>query len=192
MGIIINYDSALHSGMFKKIGRDVTIWPLAKIVDTEVITIGNNVMIDDFVFIMGGKGIHIGSYIHISAFTSIVGGGELIMEDFSCLSGGVRLYTGNDNYSGEWLTNATIPLEYRNPVRSHVYIRKHAIIGANTVILPGVTIGEGAAIGANSLVTKDIEPWTINAGSPCRIIKKRPMERIMKLEQELKDRNLKG
>jgi len=191
MGIIINYDPALHSNMFNQIGKDVRIWPLAKIVDSEVITIGDNVIIDDFVFIMGGKGINIGSYVHISAFTSIVGGGELVMEDFSCLSGGVRVYTGNDNYAGEWLTNATIPLEYRNPVRSYVYIRKHAIIGANTVILPGVTIGEGAAIGANSLVTKDIEPWTVNAGSPTRILKKRPKERIMKLEQELKGRILK-
>ena len=108
------------------------------------------------------------------------------MEDFSGLSGGVRVYTGSENYTGGTLTNPTVPAPYRVPMRSFVRLRRHAIIGANSVILPGVTIGEGAAIGAHSLVTKDCEPWTIYLGSPAKPYKHRPKESIRQLEKQLR------
>jgi len=168
-------------------GHDVFIWPQAKIVAPEAITLGNSVIIDDFVFFMGGKKSVLGDFIHIGSFTSITGGGELIMHDFSGLSSGVRVYTGNEDYSGKFLTNPTVPHPYRIPVRSFVLIEKHAIIGANTVVLPGVTIGEGAAVGANSLVVRDCRPWTIYAGSPCREIKQRPKNEITRLENLLRE-----
>lgn len=168
------------------VGQDVTIWPQAKIVSPENIYIGDSVIIDDFVFIMGGQKTTIGSFVHIASFTSITGGGEFIMEDFSGLSGGVRIYTGNEDYSGKYMTNPTVPYPFRMPTRSFVRIKKHAIIGANTVILPSVTIGEGASIGANSLITKDCEPWTIYIGSPAKPLRTRPRERIMELESQLR------
>jgi putative colanic acid biosynthesis acetyltransferase WcaF len=52
-----------------------------------------------------------------------------------------------------------------------ILIRKGAFVGARAFILPGVTIGEGAVIGACSVVTKDIAPLTINAGNPCRLLR---------------------
>lgn len=173
---------------FRKVGQDVTIWDNAKIIDPENIEIGDSVIIDDFVFIMGGKQTSIGSFVHIASFTSITGGGEFILEDFAGLSGGVRIYTGNEDYNGGCLTNPTIPKPYRTPIRSYVNIKKHAIVGANSVILPNVTIGEGVAIGANSLVTKDCEPWTVYFGSPAKPIKKRPFEKIKDLETQLKQK----
>jgi len=169
-----------------QVGQDVIIWPQAKIVSPEVIAIGDSVIIDDFVFIMGGKSTQIGSFVHIASFTSITGGGELVMEDFTGLSGGVRVYTGNEDYSGGCLTNPSVPEPYRLPTRSFVHIKKHAIVGANTVILPGVVIGEGAAIGANSLLTKDCEPWKIYFGSPAKAIKTRPQDKILELEAHLR------
>jgi galactoside O-acetyltransferase len=169
-----------------QVGQDVTIWPMAKIVAPEVISIGDSVIIDDFVFIMGGKTTKIGSFVHIASFTSITGGGELIMEDFTGLSGGVRIYTGNEDYSGGSLTNPSVPFPYRIPSRSFVHIKKHAIIGANTVILPGVVIGEGVAVGANSLVTKDCEPWKIYFGSPAKAIRARSKKRIIEMEEQLR------
>jgi len=108
------------------------------------------------------------------------------MGDFSGLSGGVRVYTGNEDYLGGSLTNPAVPELYRKPVRSFVTIHKHAIVGANTVILPGVTIGEGAAIGSNSLITKDCEPWTVYVGSPARSIRERPSTTIFELEAQLR------
>ncbi len=171
---------------FANIGHDVTIWPLAKIVGAEQISIGDSVIIDDFVFISGGIKTVIGSFIHIAMFTSITGSGELLMEDFAGLSGGVRVYTGNEDYSGACLTNPAVPAPYRVPIRSFVIIRKHAIVGANAIILPGVTIGEGAVVGANALVTKDCEPWTVYTGTPARAIKTRPHERMLELEAQLR------
>lgn len=170
---------------FAKIGDDVTIWPEAKIIFPEIISIGDSVIIDDFVFIMGGKKTTIGSFVHIASFVSITGGGELEMDDFAGISSGCRLFTGDDDYLGGSLTGPTIPPPYRSPFRSYVHIKKHAIIGANTVILPGVTIGEGAAVGANSLVKSDLQPWTIYVGSPAKAIRTRPSKRMLELKAQL-------
>ncbi len=176
-----------YSLPFVTIGKDVTIWPLAKIVMPNRISIGDSVIIDDFVFIMGGVATRIGSFVHIGSFTSITGGGELILEDFSGISGGVRVYTGNEDYTGGCMTNPTVPEPFRKPVRSSVVIKKHAIVGANSVILPGVVIGEGAVVGANSLVTKDCKPWTVYFGSPAKELKRRKMEIILDLEEKLRE-----
>lgn len=170
---------------FKHVGQDINIWPVAKIISPEAISLGNSVIIDDFVFIIGGKRTVIGSFVHIASFTSITGGGEFIIEDFGGLSGGIRVYTGNEDYLGGSLTNPAVPYPYRVPIRSFVHIKKHAIIGANSVILPGVTIGEGAVIGANSLVTKDCDPWMVYVGSPVKPLRSRPKDRILELEAQL-------
>lgn len=55
---------------------------------------------------------------------------------------------------------------------SPVQIDDKVWIGFNAAILPGVTIGEGAIIGACSVVTKDVEPWTVVAGNPARVIRR--------------------
>ncbi|MCK4818097.1 acyltransferase, partial [bacterium] len=129
---------------FKRIGKNVKIYPLVKILNPEVISIGDNVIIDDFVLMDGGKGIKIGNYVHIASFCNITGGGKFVMEDFSGLSSGVRVFTGTEDVSGSSLTNPTIPLKFRNVTRTFVVIKKYAVLGPNVVILPGVTIGEGS------------------------------------------------
>ena len=179
-------DNQAYTLNFRSIGQDVMIWPFAKIIDPEVISIGNAVIIDDFVLLMGGANTRIGNFVHIACHCSIVGGGEFDMQDFAGLSGGVRIYTGSEDYSGNFLTNPTVPAPYRVPKRSYVRLQKHAIIGANSVILPGVTIGEGAAIGANSLVTGNCDPWTVYFGSPAKPYRRRPEERMRALEAQLR------
>jgi len=171
---------------FQRVGSDVQIWPRAHVVRPEAVRIGDSVIVDDFVFLDGGQQADIGSFVHIASFTTIAGGGVLEMGDFAGLSGGVRLYTGNEDYSGGCLTNPAVPAPYRTPVRGRVRIGRHAIVGANAVILPGVHIGEGAVVGANSLVTRDCEPWTVYAGTPAKPVKARPSERIHALEAQLR------
>jgi acetyltransferase-like isoleucine patch superfamily enzyme len=170
----------------KKVGEDVIIWEKAQIIKPEVIAIGDSVIIDDFVFFSGGAGATLGSFIHIASHVSIAGSGEFTMGDFSGISGGTRVYTANEDYLGGCLTNPAVPAPYRMPILSYVRIGKHAIIGANAVILPGVTIGEGAVVGAQSLVTRDCEPWTINMGSPAKAVRERKRERMLELEAELR------
>ena len=179
-------DNQAYQLPFSRVGNDVLVWPLAKIIEPEAISIGDSVIIDDYVLLMGGDRTSIGSFVHIASFTSIVGGGEFLMEDFAGLSGGVRIYTGNEDYSGGCLTNPAVPYPYRVPIRSFVHIKAHAIVGANSVILPGVVVGEGAVVGANTLVTKDCAPWTIYVGSPAKALKSRPSQRILELERSLR------
>ncbi len=171
---------------FARRGADVALWPLARIISPETISLGDSVIIDDFVFLMGGKKTVIGSFIHIASFTSITGGGEFVMEDFATLSSGIRVFTGTDDFLGNSMTNSAVPHPYRQPERTFVSLKKHSIVGANSVLLPGVTIGEGTAVGANSLVLNDCEPWTIYVGSPARPLKPRPPERILELEAQLR------
>ena len=92
-----------------RVGEDVTIWPEAKIVFPDVVTIGDSVIIDDFAFLMGGKRTEIGSFVHIGSFTSITGGGELIMEDFSGCGSGATYDVGDGRGA-----SATSPAIVRN------------------------------------------------------------------------------
>ena len=59
------------------VAKDGVIWPVAKIVRPEVISVGDCAMIDDFVFVMGGRRTSIGSFGHIGCHTSVVGGWSL-------------------------------------------------------------------------------------------------------------------
>jgi acetyltransferase-like isoleucine patch superfamily enzyme len=59
-------------------------------------------------------------------------------------------------------------MEYSAPV----VLKDNVWVGFGCVIMPGVTIGEGAIVGSNTVVYKDVEPYTVVAGSPARVIKK--------------------
>jgi galactoside O-acetyltransferase len=161
---------------------------MAKVCFPERIWVGDHVIIDDFALVIPGAASAIGSYVHIASFCSITGGGAFFLEDFSALSAGCRLVTGSDDFKGPSLTNPTVPAEFKNVRRSYVRLGRHALLGTNTVVLPGVTIGEGATVGANSLVTRDLEPWTVNIGTPARAVKARPRHAILDLERQLIER----
>ncbi len=145
--------------------KSVTIYPGAKIVGREQIEFGDHVLIDDYVFIYAKKRIQIGDYVHLAAYSSITGGEEVAMAPFSTLSWGCRLFTASDDFTGYGFGNSTVPEPYRNVRRAPVSLGRFAIVGANTVILPGVTIGEGASIGANSVVSCDLAPWGVYIGN---------------------------
>lgn len=95
------------------------------------------------------------------------------------------MFTGTDVTDGSGLVNSTIPAELRAVERSHVQLEDHSFVAANAVVLPGVTVGEGAVIGAGAVALDDVEPWTINVGQPCRAVKERPRERLLALGERL-------
>ena len=160
----------------RSVGRNVTVHRLARILYPENIEVGSNVIIDDFVFI-GVKGtLRIGNNVHIAGFTSIVGHSDIIIEDFCGLSWGSRLFSSSDDYKGYALTNPSVPDEFRLVKHAPIVLRRHVILGANTVVLPGVTVGEGTAVGANCVVHRDLPPWGIYAFHPLRRITTRRRE----------------
>ncbi len=156
---------------FKSFGNNVKISRKASIYGADTMIIGNNVRIDDFC-ILTGK-IKMGSYIHLSAYSALYGGAGIDIEDYSCISARALVFSTSDDYSGVYMTGPIVPELFTGTIRKKVIIRKHVIIGAGTIILPGVEIREGAAVGALSLITKNLEPWYIFAGIPCRVIRKR-------------------
>jgi len=168
---------------FARIGKNVHISQKASIYSPELIEIGDNVRIDDFC-ILSGK-IMIGNYVHIAAGCYLFAGDAGIeLNDFSGLSSRVTIYAVSDDYSGDFLTNPTVPGEYRRVVQAKVVLEKHVLIGSGSTILPGVVISEGAAIGAMSLISRNIESWKVVVGIPARIVNERS-RKILELEKEL-------
>lgn len=145
--------------------KNVKIYETAKIIGMEHIHFGQHIIIDDFVFISARKPSKIGNYVHIGGFSSIAGGESVVLEDFSGLSMGCRIFTGSEDFTGSGFGNPTVPEEFRNVRRAPVHIGRFVVIGANSVILPGVMIGEGVTVGANSVVTKNLSPWGVYVGN---------------------------
>jgi len=171
---------------FKSIGDNVSIAKSCTIIGVENISIGNNVRIDGYCTIIAvGEGfIEIGSYIHIGSYCLLIGGSGIVMKDFSGISQGVKIYSRSDDYSGKYLTNPTVPKKYTGLIKGKVTLSKHVIIGSSSVILPNVFIGEGSAVGAQSLVNKSLDSWGIYFGAPARRFKNRD-KRLLKLEKQL-------
>ena len=155
---------------YKKLGKGVKIFPLAKIINPEKIEIGDYSQIDDFVFIYPGDSIIIGKYCHIATGAKIIGQGSLIMGDYSILAQNVVVLKSTNVHKGGYHMSAAAPSEEQSIIKGTTVLGKDVFIGAGSILHPNVKIGEGAIIGSNSLVLKDIEPWTINVGSPCRVI----------------------
>lgn len=162
---------------FAELGSNVLISDKASIYGASRIKIGNNVRIDDFCVLSAGEGgIEIGSYIHIAVYSSLIGAGKITLADFVNISSKVAVYSSNDDYSGEYMTNPMVPVEYTNVTHADVYLGKHVIIGSGSVVLPGVTLHEGVAVGALSMITKDCESFGVYAGVPAIKIKDRSQE----------------
>ncbi|MBF0344534.1 MAG: acyltransferase [Nitrospirae bacterium] len=155
----------------------VKTFEFTKIVGLENIEFGENIIIDDFVFIYATNKLKIGNNVHIASFTSITGGGVCVIEDFVALSSGVRIVLGTDDFKGWGFGNSTIPERYRNVKRGKIHIGKFVIIGVNSVILPDVTIGQGVTVGAGSVVTRDLQPWGVYVGN--KRIRERDRESVL-------------
>lgn len=171
---------------FKRVGENVLLSRKASIYSPTKISIGSNVRIDDFCILSGN--ITIGSNVHISAYTALFGGGEIIIEDYSGCSQRCTLISASDDFSGKYMIGAVIDDNYKNVTYGKIKLEKYVQLGANTVVMPNVTIKEGAVSGSMSLINKDLEPWTINVGVPCRKIKERSKELLELVEEYEKSR----
>jgi len=166
---------------FKSLGRDVVISDKACIYNCDQIEIGDYSRIDDFCVVSGQ--VKIGRNVHITPMCLLAGGTPgLLIGDFVALAYGVKVFTQSDDYSGETLTNSTIPKKYKQESCEPVKVLKHSIVGAGAVIMPGITLSEGTSVGAMSLVLKSSEPWSIIGGVPAKKIKNRKKD-LLELEK---------
>ena len=124
----------------------VSVYPSARVWAPWNVEMGSYVAIDDQVNLYSADKITIGTKVAISR------------EAFICTA-------SHD------ITKPNRPL-----VTAPITICDGVWIGARAIILPGVTIGEGAVVAAGSVVTKDVEPWTVVGGNPAKFIKKRELK----------------
>jgi galactoside O-acetyltransferase len=175
---------------FISFGENVLISEKASIYGANKIRIGSHVRIDDYCILSAGEdGICIGSYIHIACYTSLIGKAKITLTDYSNLSSRVAIYSSSDDYSGDFMTNPMLPTEFTNVTHRPVTIGQHCIVGSGAVILPGVIMEEGSAVGALSLVTNNCGAFGIYAGTPARFIKKRNRG-MLEIESAFLDKNI--
>jgi serine acetyltransferase len=149
-------------------GDNVRIHASVVIINPEALRVGNHVRIDPFCLLSAGGKIVLGEHIHIAAHCSLIGAAGIDLEDFTGISHGARLFSAVDDMSGTHLTGPTVPDELRNVQSGPIKLQRHAVVGTNAVIFPGVTIGEGAIVGALSFVREDVPAWAIWAGVPAK------------------------
>lgn len=146
------------------------------------VEIGEHTRIDAHAVITGP--CKIGRYVHVGVGCFISGSGAGVeLQDFSSMSPGVKVFSASDDYSGLSMTNPTVPAGARPEIKKgKVILCRHVIVGANSVILPGVQINEGTAVGALSLVTRDLDGWSIYGGTPAKWLKERKRD-LLQYEQ---------
>ena len=115
--------------------------------DAKQLTIGNHVRINENAFFQGD--ISIGNHVMIAP--------------------GVAIYTVAHRHD----TIETPMVQQGTTESKKVTIGNNAWLGRNVVVLPGITVGEGAIVGANSVITKNVAPFTIVGGVPAKLIRKR-------------------
>ncbi len=168
------------------VGDSVAIYPVAKVFnivgDKELIKIGSYTHIKGelLTFAHGGS-INIGEYCYVGDHSRIWSAKQITIGDRVLISHNVNVFDSNTHpvnsskrhqqfkdiiFSGH---PSQIDLHERS-----VIIENDVLIGCMSIILKGVTIGEGAIVGAGSVVTKDVPPWTIVAGNPAKIIREIP------------------
>jgi acetyltransferase-like isoleucine patch superfamily enzyme len=133
------------------------------------IEIGNNVIINRYVFLLGNKGfIKIGNGVEINNFTRLDGIGGIEIGNNVLIGPKVEIISYQHNY-----INKDILIKNQSSCLKKIVINDDVWIGANSVIMAGVNIGTGAVIGDGSIVTKDVEPYSVVVGNPAKKIKER-------------------
>lgn len=136
-------------------------------------SIGEYVYIDVDFHCEYGKHIFIGSRTIINQNCTFIDNNYIGIGSDVLIASNVQIYTAthstksSERVMPEWKPSKSLCLTISKPVTIH----DHAWLGGGVIVLPGVTIGEGAVIGAGSVVTRDIPPFTVAVGNPCRVIK---------------------
>jgi acetyltransferase-like isoleucine patch superfamily enzyme len=133
-----------------RIGRGSTVRPYARIITTRgAVTLGRQCGLNSFVVIAAGNApVHIGDYVNIGPSVTIIA----------------------SNYGSDDLQT---PMMFQPKVEKGIVIEDDVWIGALAVILDGVRIGRGAIVGAGSVVTRDVPPFSVAVGNPARVIRRR-------------------
>lgn len=155
----------------KSYGKNVLISKKCSIYAPEKISVGDNVRIDDFCILSGN--VTIGNNVHISAYSALYGTQGIEFKDNSGCSARTTIYSAMDDFSGDYLIGPMHSEDTTHVTGGKVTIGKYVQLGAHCLVFPNVTIHDGSAVGALSLVTKDIPEWSIYVGIPAKKLRDR-------------------
>ena len=182
--------SAIEQMGFASLGDDVHLSDKASFYGVGRIVLGNHVRIDDFCVLAAGQGgIVVGDYVHIAVGSTLIGAAQITLCDFAGLSSRVSIYSSSDDYSGATMTNPMVPDQFKDVTHAEVMLCRHVIVGSGAVVLPGVTLEEGVAVGALSLVNKRCAAFGIYSGNPARRISERRRD-LLECENRLRSSGL--
>jgi acetyltransferase-like isoleucine patch superfamily enzyme len=122
--------------------------------------------------------IEFGSHCSLGSGSNIVSSSKVKIGCRVMIAHNVSIYDNNSHpidaniRHQDFIENFSIGMQEHDLRAKHVLIEDDVWIGFNSIILKGVRIGQGAIIGAGSIVTKDVDPWTINVGNPLRVVKR--------------------
>lgn len=185
----IKYTEIMGPNVLDKLkycGKDVRIYQLAKIINPQCACIDDNTLISDFVFIDAEPSFKIGKYCNVAWYCLIEGKAKIEIGDRVFLGPGSKIlsstYEFNGYYASEHLPKGACSTRFGD-----IKICDDAYIGANSIVMPGVTIGEGAIVGANSLVDHNLKPWGIYFGNPVKRIgtREQPTEECKKIIESI-------
>jgi maltose O-acetyltransferase len=121
----------------------------------------------DLIVWLNGEFIELGEEVGFNYGCSVNGFGGLTVGDRTMFGPYSMIHTANHE------TDPSKPLQEQGHIKAPVTIGKEVWIAMGVMILPGVTIGDGVIVGAGSVVTKDLPPYTLAVGNPCKVIKQR-------------------
>ena len=174
-------------------GDDVLLSRNCSVYGRERVSLGSHVRIDDHCVISSGLDgyITIGDYVHLSADVGLYGNGGIEIGDFCTLSPKVSVFSESDDFSGEHLLGPVVPPHVRGCHNAKVKILDYSAIGASSVVLPGARVGRGVAVGALSLVRRDLASWGIYVGCPVHRIGDRS-RRLLSLAESVRTAESQG
>ena len=157
---------------------------------TDLKTVGENVVIEKHVLVFHPENISLGNNVYIGHSTILKGyyKNELIIGDNTWIGQGCFFHSAGGIVIGRTVgigpkvniltsyhkdENPEVPVMVNELVFSPVIIGDGCDLGVGSTILPGIRVGEGSIIGAASVVTHDVDPYTVVAGNPAKVIRKR-------------------
>ena len=129
-----------------------------------------------------GKNVTLGNNVNLNGI-KIIGEGKLKIGDYFHSGENITIITSNHNYDDKNVKS--IPYS-KERINKDVIIKDFVWIGHGAIILPGVILGEGAVVGAGSLVTKDVPDYAVVGGNPAKILKYRDKTNFLRLKREQK------
>jgi galactoside O-acetyltransferase len=154
---------------FARVGEACAIARTCTIIGLENIVLGDHVRIDGYTSLIAKQGsLRIGSHVHLCSGCVIGARGGVELGDFSSLSHGVKLLSAVDDFSGERMTNSTLPEHVLGVAVAPIKVGRHVPIGSGALLLPGTEIDEGVAIHAFSVVVGTLPAWTVYGGNPAK------------------------